>query len=223
MHWSFGTVAPSFSFTFSALLSSVSLGLSSSTVHSLSRSPFHSAFMETDSKLTFINDNPINNNLFLFGTYEQTFFTMFALQTTTNFPDIMLLTYSSQRLSALYFVIYMIIQYFLLMNMIAGVYYFNYKNVLVQSVSKTTTSVSLLEIIQEFLDLENFDKKKFCQAFEDYLRKPELKLKQEESHEEIKSNERNENTRKSKLMVEKRDINEMEVFEWERETEEDHQ
>lgn len=179
--------------------------------------------METDSKLTFINDNPINNNLFLFGTYEQTFFTMFALQTTTNFPDIMLLTYSSQRLSALYFVIYMIIQYFLLMNMIAGVYYFNYKNVLVQSVSKTTTSVSLLEIIQEFLDLENFDKKKFCQAFEDYLRKPELKLKQEESHEEIKSNERNENTRKSKLMVEKRDINEMEVFEWERETEEDHQ
>ena len=90
--------------------------------------------MKIDTDLGIPNENPIINNLYLFDTIEHSFFSMFALQTTTNFPDIMLVVYPKKRVFSLFFVAFMISQFVLMMNMIAGVYYFNYKNVIAEDI-----------------------------------------------------------------------------------------
>jgi hypothetical protein len=97
---------------------------------------------------------------------------MFALQTTTNHPDIMLVAYSENRSAFLFFFIYMLIQHFLLMNLIAGVYYFNYKNVIARNISGITDSTCLIGIIDEFLSVETFNLYKFSKAFKQFLEIP---------------------------------------------------
>ena len=61
-----------------------------------------------------------------FTTLDDSFFFMFVLLTTSNFPDIMLPAYGQQRHFALFFVIYLTIGLFLLMNLLLAIFYANY-------------------------------------------------------------------------------------------------
>lgn len=111
-------------------------------------------------------------NSYNFDDFFDSFFSMFALQTTTNYPDIMLVAYSESRLAFLFFFFYILIQYFLLMNLIAGVYYFNYKNVIAHNVSSITDSNCLIGIIDEFLSVETFNLRQFSKVFKQFLESP---------------------------------------------------
>lgn len=127
-----------------------------------------------DTNLGKPKPNPVINNLYLFDSLLNSFFSLFALQTTTNFPDIMLDVYQEDRSAALFFVVFMIVQFFTLMNMMAGVYYFNYKNVIAEDVSSAAKKSSMVSIVQKFISLENFNKLSFEKTFTSYLKNPDF-------------------------------------------------
>lgn len=62
-----------------------------------------------------------------FGTLV---FNLFVLQTTCNFPDIMMSPYINNRLAFLFFFTFLVINYIILMNMLVGMVYMNYKHFL---------------------------------------------------------------------------------------------
>lgn len=55
---------------------------------------------------------------------------MIVLQTTANFPDVMLQIYQHNRWAALYFVGFLIINNILLVNMTLSIFYINYKELM---------------------------------------------------------------------------------------------
>lgn len=124
---------------------------------------------QAGTNLTKPDPSPIVNNLYFFGNLLDSFFSLFALQTTTNFPDIMLDVYCEKRSFAIYFVIFMFIQFFTLMNMIAGVFYFNYKNVLAEGISDYTKNRRMISLVQQFLTVENFNRTEFSNVFKKYV------------------------------------------------------
>jgi len=63
-----------------------------------------------------------------FGSFQDAFFNMLVLMTTSNFPDIMLPAYQRSRLNCLYFIIYLILGLFLMMNLLLAIFYSNFKN-----------------------------------------------------------------------------------------------
>ena len=62
-----------------------------------------------------------------FNTFGDSFFNMVVLMTTSNFPDIMLPAYETNRWYCLYFLSYLILGLFLMMNMLLAIFYSNYK------------------------------------------------------------------------------------------------
>jgi hypothetical protein len=63
-----------------------------------------------------------------FSSYPDTFYNMLVLLTTTNFPDIMLPAYSTNRLYGFFFMVYLLIGFYLFMSMLLAVFYSNFKN-----------------------------------------------------------------------------------------------
>ena len=61
-----------------------------------------------------------------FSTLNDSFFYMFVLLTTSNFPDIMLPSYGQERRYAFFFITYLTIGLFLLMNLLLAIFYANY-------------------------------------------------------------------------------------------------
>ena len=55
-------------------------------------------------------------------------FNLMVLLTTANFPDIMLPAYKSNQAYSLFFIIYLIMGVFFMMNLILATFYSNYKN-----------------------------------------------------------------------------------------------
>jgi len=51
---------------------------------------------------------------------------MFVLLTTSNFPDVMLPAYGKNRLDCLFFIFYLVVGLFLLMNLLLAIFYSNY-------------------------------------------------------------------------------------------------
>lgn len=62
-----------------------------------------------------------------FSTYVDSIFNMLVLLTTTNYPDIMLPAYSTNRLMSLYFIVYLLLGLFLILNILMALFYNNYK------------------------------------------------------------------------------------------------
>jgi two pore calcium channel protein 1 len=62
-----------------------------------------------------------------FDSFGNSFFNMLVLMTTSNFPDIMLPAYQRNRLACLYFIIYLILGLFLMMNLLLAIFYSNFK------------------------------------------------------------------------------------------------
>ena len=57
-------------------------------------------------------------------------FNLFVLQTTCNYPDVMMADYINTRLAFLFFFTFLVINYIILMNMLVGMVYMNYKHFL---------------------------------------------------------------------------------------------
>jgi len=62
-----------------------------------------------------------------FNTFGDSFFNMLVLMTTSNYPDVMLPAYMRNRLACIYFITYLVIGLFLLMNLLLAIFYSNFK------------------------------------------------------------------------------------------------
>jgi len=62
-----------------------------------------------------------------FSNLNDSFFFMFVLLTTSNYPDVMLPSYGQSRRYALFFIIYLMIGLFMLMNLLLAIFYSNYQ------------------------------------------------------------------------------------------------
>ena len=51
---------------------------------------------------------------------------MFVLLTTSNFPDVMLPSYNERRIDGAFFILYLVIGLFLLMNLLLAIFYSSY-------------------------------------------------------------------------------------------------
>lgn len=67
-----------------------------------------------------------------FDTFWNTMYNLFVGMTTANYPDLMMPIFTEYRISSLYFVSFMIIMYFILLNIILAYFYYNYKEELIK-------------------------------------------------------------------------------------------
>ena len=62
-----------------------------------------------------------------FANLNDSFFYMFVLLTTSNFPDVMLPSYAQERRFSIFFITYLVIGLFMLMNLLLAIFYSNYQ------------------------------------------------------------------------------------------------
>lgn len=62
-----------------------------------------------------------------FADLNDSFFYMFVLLTTSNYPDVMLPSYAQERRYSIFFITYLIIGLFMLMNLLLAIFYSNYQ------------------------------------------------------------------------------------------------
>lgn len=63
-----------------------------------------------------------------FSSFGDAVFNMLVCLTTSNFPDVMLPAYQVNRLNAIFFVIFLVLGLFLMMNLLLAIFYSNFKN-----------------------------------------------------------------------------------------------
>ena len=79
---------------------------------------------------------------------------MLVLMTTSNYPDVMLPAYQINRKDCLFFLIYLVIGLFLLMNLLLAIFYSNFKERYEKLYNLTSKSRFFYE---EFLKMGNQD------------------------------------------------------------------
>ena len=62
-----------------------------------------------------------------FANLNDSFFYMFVLLTTSNYPDVMLPSYAQNRAYCIFFITYLVVGLFLLMNLLLAIFYSNYQ------------------------------------------------------------------------------------------------
>ena len=72
-----------------------------------------------------------------FSTLPDAFFYMIVLLTTSNYPDVMMPSYSDNRLNAIFFITYLVIGLFLLMNLLLAIFYAKYQERADDSIDKS--------------------------------------------------------------------------------------
>lgn len=77
--------------------------------------------------------------LYNLTNFKDTVFTLYVLLTTANYPDILVKKYGQNRLTFIFFFIYTFITIFIMINMLVGVFYFNYKQVVTNVLSNVET------------------------------------------------------------------------------------
>jgi hypothetical protein len=73
-----------------------------------------------------------------FNNYANSVFNMLVLLTTSNFPDIMLPAYQISRLYGIFFISFLLVGLFLVMNLLLAILYSNYKAKFEQGIIKTS-------------------------------------------------------------------------------------
>ena len=61
-----------------------------------------------------------------FYNFKESFLSMFILMTTANFPDVMLPAYNRSREWSIFFIIYVMLQVYLLMSLMLAIFYSNF-------------------------------------------------------------------------------------------------
>ena len=110
------------------------------------------------------------------NTFWDAIYQLFALQTTANFPDIMLPLYEDSRAYSLFFVIFLAFNLLVLVNMLIAVFYLHYKRVFDEERGRSLIfdDPLLREIFQKHLQLPRFDGSILKKDLEEYER---VKLK----------------------------------------------
>ena len=87
-----------------------------------------------------------------FSGLNDSFFFMFVLLTTSNYPDIMLPSYQQERRFAIFYVTYLIIGLFLLMNLLLAIFYSNYQERVEASIDKfkEKRNVFLIKLFRQY-------------------------------------------------------------------------
>lgn len=81
-----------------------------------------------------------------FKTLGESFYQLFILLTTANFPDVMLPAYNSNRIYALFFVGYLIFGLYFLQNILQAIIFDNYKRRIREKCEvKTDSRVDIIE------------------------------------------------------------------------------
>jgi len=84
-----------------------------------------------------------------FDTFGNTVYNLFVALTTANYPDLMMPIFQEYRIASLYFIIFMILLYVILLNIILAYFYFNYKEELIKEIrsfQKSNTKSYFFEI-----------------------------------------------------------------------------
>lgn len=63
-----------------------------------------------------------------FSTLQDSFVSLFVLLTTANFPDVMMPAYASSRFNAAFFIVYLALVLYFLMNLLLAVVYDTFSN-----------------------------------------------------------------------------------------------
>ena len=91
-----------------------------------------------------------------FGSILKSTYSLFILLSTCNFPDVMLATfYDTNKLAFFYFLLYLVINYFILFTLLKTLYYSDFFESF-----KANVRNSIEAIFEEFHDKKNFKKKK---------------------------------------------------------------
>ena len=87
-----------------------------------------------------------------FGTLWDSFFYMFVLMTTANYPDVMLPSYNQNRLCVFFFTTYLIIGLYILMSLLLTIFYANYQERTDASIDKhqKTRNIYLLQQFRKY-------------------------------------------------------------------------
>ena len=87
-----------------------------------------------------------------FSNLNDSFFYMFVLLTTSNYPDVMLPSYSQERRYAAFFIVYLVIGLFLFMNLLLAIFYSAYQERVNESMDnfKERRNVYLIKIFRKY-------------------------------------------------------------------------
>ena len=84
-----------------------------------------------------------DENKLSFGTFSDTLYNLFVMQTTSNYPDIMMPAFRKHRYSIIFFAAFLISNYFLLFNLIIATFYYNFKTELQDTLKQIVQKESL--------------------------------------------------------------------------------
>jgi len=110
-------------------------------------------FFVSVARLLFY-ETPMNQSgAQFFDTYMDTLYNLFVSLTSSNYPDVMMPIYEEERLSSLFFIIYMAICHFILLNIVSAYFYYNYKTELMKEVEEfgktRTVADAMIELAKE--------------------------------------------------------------------------
>lgn len=103
--------------------------------------------------------------------------------TTANYPDILVKKYGDNRLIFFFFMIYTFVSIFIMVNMMVGVFYFNYKQVFSQSILKAEKDPDFAKLLKYCLTHKIQSKRRIMSIVNNYVFDPEFKQKIEYMNE----------------------------------------
>ena len=93
----------------------------------------------------------IQNQENYFDTFKNTIYNLFVLQTTSNYPDIMLPIYIEHRYAGIFFISYLTINYFLMFNMMIALVYFHFKEIVTSNAKLALRKKFISQAISRYL------------------------------------------------------------------------
>ena len=92
-----------------------------------------------------------------FADLNDSFFYMFVLLTTSNYPDVMLPSYAQQRRYSIFFITYLVIGLFMLMNLLLAIFYSNYQERVDAAIDKFMNQRNefLIRLFRKYVDDED--------------------------------------------------------------------
>ena len=82
------------------------------------------------------NLDSVENKPYYFDDLTDTLFQVFTVQTTSNYPDIYMPIFQNKRYSVLFFIIFAIINSWILKSLLISLFYYNYGKLLLEENEK---------------------------------------------------------------------------------------
>jgi hypothetical protein len=99
-----------------------------------------------------------------YSSFSDSVWNMLVLMTTSNFPDVMLPAYHKSRMACIYFITYMVLVYFLMMNLLLATFYSTYKSRFERKIEDTQQRRSDY-LYKLFTEIANGKDMLFCRVY----------------------------------------------------------